>query len=162
MVEIIIFAVITWAVFRKIKRSAAGDSAGQNRRRPDVSATTAQSAPDHARREKTPPRGDARPPMKKGSMQEAIEEAKEDGHSTTAYLMEKAQEDAREHAREKYEEQKRLSASRGGLPVAERYLYGDSVPQGKKIVNCGYCGAENLIPMTPKSRYSCYFCRETL
>ena len=94
--------------------------------------------------------------------QEAIQEAKEDGNTTTAYLMEKAEADAREHAREKFEEQKRLHETRGGLAVAERYLDGDTVPQGKRIVNCGYCGAENLMPMMPRMKYSCYFCREPL
>ena len=96
------------------------------------------------------------------SAQSAIQEAKEDGHSTTAYLMEKAEADAREHAKEKFEEQKRLYETRGGLAVAERYLEGDSIPQGKRCVNCGYCGAENLIPMMPRTKYSCYFCREPL
>ena len=96
------------------------------------------------------------------SPQSAIQEAKEDGHSTTAYLMEKAEADAREHAKEKFEEQKRLYETRGGLAVAERYLEGDSIPQGKRCVNCGYCGAENLIPMMPRTKYSCYFCREPL
>lgn len=92
----------------------------------------------------------------------AIQEAKEDGNSTTAYLMEKAEADAREHAKEKFEEQKRLYETRGGLAVAERYLEGESIPQGKRCVNCGYCGAENLIPMIPRAKYSCYFCREPL
>lgn len=101
-------------------------------------------------------------PVQHKSAQTAIQEAKEDGNSTTAYLMEKAEADAREHAKEKYEEQKRLYETRGGLPVAERYLEGDSIPQGKKCINCGYCGAENIIPMMPRTKYSCYFCREQL
>lgn len=96
------------------------------------------------------------------SAQAAVQEAKEDGNSTTAYLMEKAEADAREHAKEKFEEQKRLYETRGGLAVAERFLEGDSIPQGKRCVNCGYCGAENLIPMIPRTKYSCYFCREPL
>lgn len=100
--------------------------------------------------------------MQHRSAQATIQEAREDGNSTTAYLMEKAEADAREHAKEKYEEQKRLYETRGGLAVAERYLEGDSVPQGKKCINCGYCGAENLVPMMPRTKYSCYFCREPL
>lgn len=83
-------------------------------------------------------------------------------NSTTEYLAQKAKEDAVEHAREKYEEQKRLQESRGGLAVAERLIEGDSVPRGKQCVICGYCAAENLIPMVPRGRYSCYFCREPL
>lgn len=83
-------------------------------------------------------------------------------NTTTAYLMEKAEADQREHAREKFEEQKRLYETRGGLAAAERYLDGDIIPQGKKCVICGYCGAENLIPIVPRTKYSCYFCREAL
>lgn len=101
-------------------------------------------------------------PQSVQTSQKAIQEAKEDGHSTTAYLMEKAEADAREHAKEKYEEQKRLHETRGGLAVAERYLEGDTIPSGKRCINCGYCGAENLIPMIPRTKYSCYFCREPL
>lgn len=82
--------------------------------------------------------------------------------STTAYLAKKAEEDAREHAREKWEEEKRLREAKGGLIVAQRYLDGDPVPNGQRCVACGYCGAENLVPMMPRTRYSCYFCREPL
>lgn len=82
--------------------------------------------------------------------------------STTAYLAKKAQEDAREHAKEKWEEEKRLRETRGGLAVAERHLDGDPIPQGSRCVVCGYCAAENLVPMIPRTRYSCYFCREPL
>ena len=120
--------------------------------------TTAQNRPAQA----TAQTGSARTATQQKSAQTAIQEAKDDGHSTTAYLMEKAEADAREHAKEKYEEQKRLYETRGGLAVAERYLEGDSIPQGKRCVNCGYCGAENLIPMIPRAKYSCYFCREPL
>ena len=45
--------------------------------------------------------------------------------STTAYLAKKAQEDAREHAKDKWEEEKRLRETRGGLAVAERHFEGD-------------------------------------
>lgn len=82
--------------------------------------------------------------------------------STTAYLAKKAAEDAREHAREKWEEEKRLRETRGGFSVAGRHLDGDPIPQGSRCVVCGYCAAENLVPMIPKTRYSCYFCREPL
>ena len=101
-------------------------------------------------------------PVRTASQPKSAQEARDDGNSTTAYLMEKAEADAREHAREKFEEQKRLHETRGGLAVAERYLDGDSIPQGKKCINCGYCGAENLVPMMPRTKYSCYFCREPL
>lgn len=82
--------------------------------------------------------------------------------STTAYLAKKAEEDAREHAKEKWEEEKRLREAKGGHMVAGRHLDGDPIPQGSRCVVCGYCAAENLIPMIPRTRYSCYFCREPL
>lgn len=82
--------------------------------------------------------------------------------STMAYLEEKARQDAVEHAREKQEEAQRLHKNFGGLRVAERLYEGDSVPNGKRCIVCGYCGAENLVPMMPRERYSCFFCREPI
>lgn len=82
--------------------------------------------------------------------------------STTAYLAKKAEEDAREHAREKWEEERRLREAKGGFAVAGRHLDGDPIPPNSRCVNCAYCAAENLVPMTPRTRYSCYFCREPL
>ena len=62
--------------------------------------------------------------------------------STTEMLEEKARQDAMEHQEEKTRQ------------LAE---------EGRRLVCCGYCNAENLIPErdNPK-RYNCYFCRETL
>lgn len=82
--------------------------------------------------------------------------------STMAYLEEKAKQDAAEHAREKWEETKRLNQNYGGLRVAQRLFEGDSVPGGQRCVVCDYCGAENLVPMMPREHYGCYFCREPL
>ena len=82
--------------------------------------------------------------------------------STMAYLEEKARQDAEEHAKEKREETQRLHKNFGGLRVAERLYEGNSVPNGKRCIVCGYCGAENLVPMMPREHYSCYFCREQI
>ncbi|MCM1156020.1 MAG: hypothetical protein NC314_08550 [Roseburia sp.] len=82
--------------------------------------------------------------------------------STLAYLEEKARQDAMEHAKEKQEEAQRLHKNYGGLRVAERLYEGNSVPDGKRCIVCGYCGAENLVPMMPRERYSCFFCREPI
>lgn len=84
------------------------------------------------------------------------------GGSTLAYLEEKARQDAIEHEREKQEEARRLHQNYGGFRPAGRLYEGDSVPNGSRCVVCGYCGAENLVPMMPKEHYSCYFCRERL
>lgn len=178
MVEIIIFIFIGVAIYKKIQ------SAKENSNSKSLPNTTVTTANQTMPQTSTPPKATAQnrptspmvqsrpaqplhhkpnqPVRQHDPAQTAIQEAKEDGNTTTAYLMEKAEADAREHAREKFEEQKRLHETRGGLAVAERYLDGDTVPQGKRIVNCGYCGAENLMPMMPRTKYSCYFCREPL
>lgn len=176
---VLAFIIIIYKRVQRVKQD--GGSAKGNNSLPDIKVTTpghnstgtTASAVGETVKEtlfgqsNANPYGQNRPmPQQKAtkpkSAQAAIREAKEDGNSTTAYLMEKAEADAREHAKEKYEEQKRLYETRGGLAVAERYLDGDTVPQGKKCINCGYCGAENLIPMMPRTKYSCYFCREPL
>ena len=82
--------------------------------------------------------------------------------STLAYLEEKARKDAMEHEMEKREEARRLYESSGGLRPAQRLYEGDGVPNGCKCVACGYCAAENLVPVSSRERFSCYFCREPL
>lgn len=182
MFEIIVLIFIGVAIYKKIQSAKEN---GSSKSLPNTTVTTANqtmpqtSAPPKAtvQSRPTPPMVQSRPvqPIQSRPVQPVqhkpnqpvqqynpAQEAKEDGNTTTAYLMEKAEADAREHAREKFEEQKRLHETRGGLAVAERYLDGDTVPQGKRIVNCGYCGAENLMPMMPRTKYSCYFCREPL
>lgn len=159
MFEIIVFIFIGIAIYKKVQRTKeeGGGSIKGNNSLPNTTVTT-QPHPTQA----TSTHNSGQQTMRHTADQSAIQEAKEDGNITTAYLMEKAEADAREHAKEKYEEQKRLYETRGGLAVAERFLDGDTVPQGKRCVNCGYCSAENLVPMMPKTKYSCYFCREPL
>lgn len=94
--------------------------------------------------------------------QQAVKPQADTAGSTMAYLEEKAKQDAREHAREKLAENKRLYENSGGRCAAERLYDGDPVPRGKRCVVCGYCGAQNLLPVTARERYSCYFCREPL
>lgn len=36
------------------------------------------------------------------------------------------------------------------------------VSSSEKVVICGYCGAENIVPVRQVATYSCYFCREKL
>lgn len=168
MIELLFIIIVVITIYRRVQRTKEGGAKGSSSI-PNMTVITsnspnanksgnAASGGGHGRA----PMGQQRPMQQRQAAQSAIQEAKEDGNSTTAYLAEKAEADAREHAREKFEEQKRLYETRGGLAVAERFLEGDLVPQGKRCVNCGYCGAENLIPMMPHTRYSCYFCREPL
>lgn len=181
MIELIIVIIVCTIVYKRVQNAKGnGGSVRGNRSMPNTTVTTANQQNTHPQsiQQQNPgpnpyvgqnhkksvfvPHGAGKLPVHRSSAQEAIREAKEDGHSTTAYLMEKAEADAREHEKEKYEEQKRLYETRGGLAVAERYLEGEMIPNGKRCINCGYCGAENLIPMIPRTRYSCYFCREPL
>lgn len=179
MIELIFVIIVCTIVYKRVQ-NAKGTGRGnnslpnttvttanpQNTRPQNVQPQNANPSPyvsQNNRKSVFPAHGAAKTPVQQHQeARKAIQEAKEDGHSTTAYLMEKAEADAREHAKEKYEEQKRLHETRGGLAVAERYLEGDLIPNGKRCINCGYCGAENLIPMIPRTRYSCYFCREPL
>ena len=46
--------------------------------------------------------------------------------------------------------------------VAMRLYEGDHVPQGYRMVKCGYCAAENLIAYSSRGNYMCYFCHEDL
>lgn len=155
MFEIIFIIIIAvWIANIKKKRANSSGGPGRSIQTPNTTVTTA--AQDRRSM------GGQHRPLRQTEAKSAIDEAKEDGNSTTAYLMEKAEADAREHAREKYEEQKRLHEASGGLAVAQRLYDGDPVPQGMQCVVCGYCAAENLVPMVPRTRYSCYFCREPL
>ena len=169
MFQTIIFIIFIVVIAKRIKNFKQDGGMNGNGSMPNTTVTTSpvnnnpvQPQPAQNRPAQTAAQTRPTQAAQQKSTQSAIQEAKEDGHSTTAYLMEKAEADAREHAKEKFEEQKRLYETRGGLAVAERYLEGDSIPQGKRCVNCGYCGAENLIPIITKTKYSCFFCIEPL
>jgi len=82
--------------------------------------------------------------------------------STMDYLQEKAKADQIEHAKEKFEEAKRLDAVHGRKPAAGRYMLGDPIPHGHKIIYCPYCAAENIVPNLYYGDKSCYFCRTHL
>lgn len=160
MTGIITFAVIIiWIVLRNKKRAIGG---GRDKSMPNMTVTTAQNSSGQRTNTQTIGRSGSTGSYRKAPEKRDADDAREDGHSTTAYLMEKAEADAREHAKEKMEEQRRLQSTRGGLAVAERLYDGDPVPQGKRCVVCGYCGAENLVPLASRMGYSCYFCREPL
>lgn len=51
---------------------------------------------------------------------------------------------------------------RSSRMVAMRLYEGDQVPQGYRMVKCGYCAAENLIAYSSRGDYMCYFCHEDL
>lgn len=162
MIQILFYIILIIAIYKNIQRakernSMKGNDAGSNTMANQPSAPVRPAVPVNKNMQMAKP-----PKQAAAAGKPAVKETKEESHATTAYLKEKAEEDARQHAKEKFEEQKRLHETRGGLAVAERYLDGDLTPQGKRRVKCGYCGADNLVPMQPGTRYSCYFCREAL
>lgn len=155
MAGVLLQIVVIWGIVLYIikkKKSGPNPGGGQT---PNTTVHTAGSNVSNQQRPQVPMQ---MPPVK--AVTKVPQAAEEE--STTAYLAKKAQEDARQHAKEKWEEEKRLRETRGGLTVAERHLDGDPIPQGSRCVVCGYCAAENLVPMIPRTRYSCYFCREPL
>ncbi len=162
MIQILFYIILIIAIYNNIRRAKErnnmkGNDAGSNTIANQPGAPVRPAVPVNRNMQMAKP-----PKQAAAAVKPAVKETKEDSHATTAYLKEKAEEDARQHAKEKFEEQKRLYETRGGLAVAERYLDGDLIPQSKQRVKCGYCGADNLVPMQPGTRYSCYFCREAL
>ncbi|MCQ2522453.1 MAG: hypothetical protein MJ105_08750 [Lachnospiraceae bacterium] len=83
------------------------------------------------------------------------------GQSTTEYLKQKAQRDAAEHRKEEAAELKRRRME-SDIPLALRYTGFEVVAPSDRIVVCGYCRAENMVPKYARSKYRCYFCRETI
>lgn len=146
--------IICYIIFRIVRRNNAnnGKTKTGTGRPPEI-----HTMPAKHREQRT-----NRPPQQHTNARQPVKKQEPKEGSTMAYLEEKAKQDAAEHAREKWEETKRLNQNYGGLRVAQRLFEGDSVPGGQKCVVCDYCGAENLVPMMPRERYSCYFCREPL
>ncbi len=88
---------------------------------------------------------------------------REEERPVTEMLAEKARKDQIEHRREELEQARHEKTYYSGYRYAKRYLPGDEVPSGERLVYCPNCAAENLIRITdnPK-KFNCYFCREQL
>lgn len=102
------------------------------------------------------------PGMQQSVGQTEQEIVRREGESTTDYLNRKAAMDEREHRAEQLEQKRAERQNYGDIVYAGRWMEGDPVPQSRRLVECGYCGAENLVPLHDKKRYHCYFCREKL
>jgi len=62
-----------------------------------------------------------------------------------------------------YETPVSSQAARQPRNAAERYEEWFPVPEGKTVIRCRYCGADNLILRgRHREQYTCYFCREEL
>lgn len=82
--------------------------------------------------------------------------------STMEMLRKKAEEDQREHDREKRYAEYKQKKEYMGKAYAQRLVPGDSVPKGMYVKCCKYCGAENLLTYGSREQLLCYFCREDL
>lgn len=152
---IFIIMVVYLTIYKK-KKSLMDDS-GDNMRK---GQTTIHVTPPQQRRQNAPYHRNVQNEQITG--QSVMPASQSQKGTTTAYLNAKARQDAIEHAKNDMEEQRRLERAHGNIRVAERLFDGDSVPDGKRCVVCGYCGAENLVPFIQREPYGCYFCREIL
>jgi len=85
-----------------------------------------------------------------------------EGESTTEYLRKKALQEKLDDKKEKMEQERKNQQVYGRMCYAGRWFEGDPVPDSRKVVKCGYCAAENLVPINDRTKYNCYFCREEL
>jgi len=151
MFELIIFIIIITAVVNKSKKKNAGKPS-------EKQSYSAVSRPQ----QKRPAAG--RPVQKPAQkpVQKPVQKKPEE-MSTTEMLEAKALADDREEMMEKQRQRMENKKHYGHHNYAERYVLGDSVAKGKKMVFCSYCNAENLIPAHKSAKeYNCYFCREKL
>ena len=82
--------------------------------------------------------------------------------STTEYLAQKARLDEQEHIRDEYMTKQKLTQG-GSLRLALQIPDDGMIPPGMRMCNCGYCGAENVLPQGLSQReFHCYFCHEQL
>ncbi len=83
--------------------------------------------------------------------------------STVEMLEAKALADDRKEMLEKQKQRMENKKHYGHHNYAQKYILGDPVPASRKLIYCGYCNAENLIPRNDRpGKYNCYFCREEL
>ncbi len=150
MFELIIFIIIISFVLKSKNKKTSSKPNVTSQQRPSQSRPQQHSA--------------QRAPQVKPQQTKPVQSkpAKEE-MSTTEMLEAKALADDREEMLEKQRQRMENKKHYGNLKYAEKYILGDMVPKGKKMVFCPYCNAENLIPTYSAARdYNCYFCRESL
>ncbi len=154
MFELIIFIIII-SVVVKSKNKNKKPSA-----KPNVPRTQSTPTPIPGRASQTRPQ--QRPAQNRPAQNKPVQNKPEE-MSTTQMLEAKALADDREEMLEKQRQRMENKKHYGNHNYAQKYILGDSVPKGKKMVFCPYCNAENLIPTYSAARdYNCYFCREKL
>ncbi|MBE5882100.1 MAG: hypothetical protein E7289_07345 [Lachnospiraceae bacterium] len=159
--ELIIFIIIISAILKSSKKKKA--SSKPNVQRPQQTRPQ-QARPQQARPQQARPQQPTPIPGRSAQNKPVPSRSGEkEEMSTTQMLEAKALADDRQEMIEKQKQRMENKKHYGHHNYAEKYILGDMVPKGKKMVYCSYCNAENLIPTYSSARdYNCYFCREKL
>lgn len=91
-----------------------------------------------------------------------IASVQKEDETMTAFLSRKADEGQKSQIAEDRKEELFRKQEATQLRIAGRLNFADPIPNGSRVEVCGYCGAENLVPMNSSEPYKCYFCREKL
>lgn len=91
-----------------------------------------------------------------------VAEKREENESVTDFLANKAKKERIQQESDVKSETLKNERFQSGRTSAGRLIYGDPVPNDKRMVVCNYCGAENLVPHYVATHYKCYFCREDI
>lgn len=167
-IQVLVCFFVVMSILGKLNKKSKGKS-------PSVTTITRNDRPVNAQlRENTLQRSqeadsgrysqaDAAYQRKRQEREKAMQSKNAGNQSTTQLLQEKARKDEIEHRLEKKQQMAEKERIYGRLNYGQRIYLGDPVPNGKRLVYCPYCNAENLVPAHDYSKkYHCYFCREEL
>ncbi|MBD5545607.1 MAG: hypothetical protein HDR01_15525 [Lachnospiraceae bacterium] len=154
--QIIILIIIIALVVSNNKKKTANykkDSLGQKETTGQYgSRNGSQQANNRAANSRSVTPASVNAQAKKGTKQESVVE----------YLNKKAAVDQAEHQAEERQAAIRQKKMYGNAKVGRRLLLGDPIPKGMIRVDCGYCGAENVLKSSDRGNCLCYFCRTKL
>lgn len=154
MFELIIFIIILTVVMKSKKKNQKKTS------KPNVVRTAPTPVPGRTQQSRPVQRPAKSAVQNRPAQKQPV---KKEEMSTMEMLEAKALADDREEMREKQRQRMENKKHYGSHNYAEKYVIGDPVPKGKRMIYCSYCNAENLIPAYSISKdYNCYFCREEL
>lgn len=157
MFELIIFIIIiSFALKSSKKKNSQGKKSSPQQRTQPV-------RPQQSRPQQRPAQSKSLQSKPAQNRPVQTKPVKKEEMSTTEMLEAKALADDREEMVEKQKQRMENRKHYGHHNYAEKYILGDPVPKGKRMVFCSYCNAENLIPAHSSAKgYNCYFCREEL
>lgn len=144
LLSLFIFYIFFFVIIRGVRKKSKDNEVKPNT--PTATSYPSRSTAGNTSQAKKPAPAQSEPPK----------------HSTMGYLHEKAKQDEEEHRKEEAETARKMRQRSDGRTPGRQLLLGDPVPANCRCVICGYCGAENLLPLNSRDRYCCYFCREAL